>query len=369
MKYKPSGRTIPTPPAKQDPVRSPPCLDPGAKDSYLIDIDIEQPLDPPSENSACFSRSDPGAAPGESSVGPVAPMFLDVLAAVDKSQNEDLRLVDEHLNPCQPYATCPDQVIDAVSREFVMDVQMVVLQPDDEAEKSFFFILATNLAYQRVDRHSLFFSLKIENGAQSTQPQPLFRLSLLSKEPLEFLEAKKSPVSDRDVLGNPMHASALVEVVHEIRSSSAVLSINGVGFCDLTPNSITKFSCKYFQDASWALAAELQCCKNDGTNYVSQGVSLDGIHVGWLPDQTLPQKSNNKVSIRPIVSTMVEEDPANISNPIPVALQMVLEANATQAYLASLTPEELQTISGLLDEYLSAESEAPSTSSPRVVAD
>ncbi|GMG99236.1 hypothetical protein Nepgr_001076 [Nepenthes gracilis] len=158
-------------------------------------------------------------------------------------------------------------------------------------------------------------------------------------------EAEKSIVRDRDVLSNPMHASALVEVVHEIRSSSAALFVNGAGFCDLTPNSITKLLCKYSQDAYWAPAVELQCYKNDGLDYVSQGVSLDGIRVGWEPDETLPQKLNDEVSIGPVVPTMVEEVPEDFPNPILVALWMVLEANAIQAYLASLTPEELKTVS------------------------
>ncbi|GMH07619.1 hypothetical protein Nepgr_009459 [Nepenthes gracilis] len=87
---------------------------------------------------------------------------------------------------------------------------------------------------------------------------------------------------------SPMHASALVEVVHEIRSSSAELSVNGAGFCDLTPNSISKLSCKYPQDASWTITAELQCCKNDGPDCVGQGFSLDGVRVGWEQDPTLP---------------------------------------------------------------------------------
>ncbi|GMH30529.1 hypothetical protein Nepgr_032372 [Nepenthes gracilis] len=253
MKYKTSGRTIPTPPAEQDPIRSPQCLDSSVKDSYSVDINIKQQLDPPSENSACFSRPNPSVSPSESSVGPVAPVFLDILATVDNSQNEDLGHVDEHLNPCQPYATCLDQ-------------------PDNEA--------------------------------------------------------KKSTVSNTDVLGHPMNASTLVEVIHEIRSSSAALSGNGV--------------------------AKLKCCKDDGLDYVSQGVSLDGIRVGWEPDQTLPQKSNDEVSIGPLAPTMVEEDQEDFSNPILVALRMVLEANGTQAYLASLIPEELQTNEDLghVDEHL-----------------
>ncbi|GMH29957.1 hypothetical protein Nepgr_031800 [Nepenthes gracilis] len=226
---------------------------------------------------------------GDTSVGPVASAFLDVLVAIAKPQNEDLGLADEHLNSCHPYATCLDQVTDAFSPELVMDVQTVVLQPDDEAEKP--------------------------------------------------------TVSDRDDLGNPMHASALVEVVHEIRSSSTELLVTG------------------------ALAVELQCCKNDGPNYVSQGVSLDGVQVGWEPDQTLPQKPNDGGSTGPVAPTIVEEDQEDFSNLNLVALWMVLNSNASQAYLASLTPKGLQTINGLLDKCSSAESKALSTSSPRVVAD
>ncbi|GMH14567.1 hypothetical protein Nepgr_016408 [Nepenthes gracilis] len=55
-------------------------------------------------------------------------------------------------------------------------------------------------------------------------------------------EVEKSTVSDRDVLGNPLHALDLVEVVHENQSLSVVLSINGADL-DLTPNSVTKHSC------------------------------------------------------------------------------------------------------------------------------
>ncbi|GMH02066.1 hypothetical protein Nepgr_003905 [Nepenthes gracilis] len=61
-------------------------------------------------------------------------------------------------------------------------------------------------------------------------------------------EPEKSTVSARVVLGNPMHDSAQVEGVHEIRSLSAEIFVNGVDL-DLTPNSITKLSCKYPQDA------------------------------------------------------------------------------------------------------------------------
>ncbi|GMH14079.1 hypothetical protein Nepgr_015920 [Nepenthes gracilis] len=115
------------------------------------------------------------------------------LAVVDISQNEALGLTDEHLNPYQLYATCLDQATDTASPELVVDVQMVVLQPNNEVEKS--------------------------------------------------------TVSVRNVLGNPMHDLARIEGVHEIRSSSVELSINGVDL-DLTPNSITKLSCKYPQDTS-----------------------------------------------------------------------------------------------------------------------
>ncbi|GMH15657.1 hypothetical protein Nepgr_017498 [Nepenthes gracilis] len=88
--------------AVAEPIRSPKNLDPGVKDSYQVDIDIEQQLDPPCEKSSCLSRLDPGAALGE------------ILT----------------------YATCPNQVTDAVSLELVVDVQKVVLQPDDKVEKS-----------------------------------------------------------------------------------------------------------------------------------------------------------------------------------------------------------------------------------------
>ncbi|GMH22056.1 hypothetical protein Nepgr_023899 [Nepenthes gracilis] len=50
-----------------------------------VDINIEQQLIPPSEKSACFSQPDPRAAPGESSVGPVALVYMDALVAVDIS--------------------------------------------------------------------------------------------------------------------------------------------------------------------------------------------------------------------------------------------------------------------------------------------
>ncbi|GMH14568.1 hypothetical protein Nepgr_016409 [Nepenthes gracilis] len=61
-----------------------------------VDIDIEQQLAPPGENSACFFQPNPGAIPSESSIGTVAPVCLDVLAAVDIAQNEVLGLPDEH---------------------------------------------------------------------------------------------------------------------------------------------------------------------------------------------------------------------------------------------------------------------------------
>ncbi|GMH00875.1 hypothetical protein Nepgr_002714 [Nepenthes gracilis] len=76
-------------------------------------------------------------------------------------------------------------------------------------------------------------------------------------------EAEKSIVCDMDVFDNPMHAAALVEVVQEHRSSSVAFSVNGVSFCDLTPNSITKLSSKYSQYASWAPATG-QSYMNDG---------------------------------------------------------------------------------------------------------
>ncbi|GMH04785.1 hypothetical protein Nepgr_006625 [Nepenthes gracilis] len=186
---------------------------------------------------------------GEPSVGPVALVSLDVLAAIDKSQHEDLGLADEHLKSCHPYATYEKS---RVSNRDVLGNPMyastlievtVVLQPDDEDEKS--------------------------------------------------------TVSNRDVLGNPMYASTLIEVVHEIRSSSTEISINGAA--------------KGFQ---WM-----------GYGWV------------WELDQTFPQKPNDEVSIEPVVPTMVEEDQEDLPNSIPVALRMVLGANATQAYLASLTSE------------------------------
>ncbi|GMH26483.1 hypothetical protein Nepgr_028326 [Nepenthes gracilis] len=136
--------------------------------------------------------------------------------ALRKMQHEDLRLADEHLNSCQPYASCLEQVIDAIFLELVVDVQTIVLQPDEEDEKS--------------------------------------------------------TVSDRDVLGNSMHASALVE------------------------------------DTSWALTSELQSCKNDGPDYVNHGVSVDGLLVGWELDHTFPQKLNDEVSIGPVAPTMIGKD-------------------------------------------------------------
>ncbi|GMH01986.1 hypothetical protein Nepgr_003825 [Nepenthes gracilis] len=179
------------------------------------------------------------------------------LAVVDISQNEALGLADEHLNPCQLFATCPDQATDAASPELVVDVQTVVLQPDNEAEKS--------------------------------------------------------TISVRDVLANPMHDSAKVEGVHEIQSSSVELSVKGVDL-DLTPNSITKHSYKYPQDAS---------------------------------DQV----------------EEVVDDKDDFHNPTLNALKMLLEANATETYLDSLTPEGRQTVHDFIEKCLLAE-EASQVSTP-----
>ncbi|GMH02071.1 hypothetical protein Nepgr_003910 [Nepenthes gracilis] len=77
--------------------------------------------------------------------------------------------------------------------------------------------------------------------------------------------------------GNPIHASTLGEVVHETRFSSEEPSIYSAEFCDSTPNSIIKLSCKYAQDDFGTLTAEPQGCLHDGPNPVSQRGSLDGI--------------------------------------------------------------------------------------------
>ncbi|GMH08620.1 hypothetical protein Nepgr_010460 [Nepenthes gracilis] len=116
--------------------------------------------------------------------------------------------------------------------------------------------------------------------------------------------------------GSPMHALALVEVVHEIRSSSAKLSITGAGFCELTPDSITKLSCKYSQDTSWALAAELQCCKNDGAYYVQSASGSQQFLVNS------PMTASDQVE-------EVVEDEDNFHDPTLNALKMLLEENAT----------------------------------------
>ncbi|GMH05820.1 hypothetical protein Nepgr_007660 [Nepenthes gracilis] len=62
--------------------------------------------------------------------------FMEDRATVDQSPNVDLGLADKHLNSCQIYATCTDQATDVVSPELVVAVQKVVLQSNDEAEKS-----------------------------------------------------------------------------------------------------------------------------------------------------------------------------------------------------------------------------------------
>ncbi|GMH17028.1 hypothetical protein Nepgr_018869 [Nepenthes gracilis] len=93
------------------------------------------------------------------------------------------------------------------------------------------------------------------------------------------------------------------------------------------------------------------------------------MHASTLIEMTLPRKLNDEVLIGPTAPPMVEEDQVDFTDPNLVALRMVLEANTIQTFLASLTPKELQTMRGLLDKWLSAESEAPSTSSPRIVAD
>ncbi|GMH09728.1 hypothetical protein Nepgr_011569 [Nepenthes gracilis] len=70
------------------------------------------------------------------------------------------------------------------------------------------------------------------------------------------------------------------------------------------------------EDASWALVVELQCFKKDGADFVSQRGSLDGVQV-----------------------EEVVEDDDDFYDPTLNALKMLLEANATQTYLDSLTPE------------------------------
>ncbi|GMH08624.1 hypothetical protein Nepgr_010464 [Nepenthes gracilis] len=72
------------------------------------------------DSPSCLSRPDLGAALGETLVSHVALVFLDVLAAVDKSQNVDIGHANEHLNSYQTYSTCLDQVTDAVSPKFFL---------------------------------------------------------------------------------------------------------------------------------------------------------------------------------------------------------------------------------------------------------
>ncbi|GMH24023.1 hypothetical protein Nepgr_025866 [Nepenthes gracilis] len=55
--------------------------------------------------------------------------------------------------------------------------------------------------------------------------------------------------------GNPLHASTLAEVVHKAYFSSEEPSVYSAEFCDSTPNSIIKLSCKYAQDDFGTLAA------------------------------------------------------------------------------------------------------------------
>ncbi|GMH22875.1 hypothetical protein Nepgr_024718 [Nepenthes gracilis] len=128
------------------------------------------------------------------------------------------------------------------------------------------------------------------------------RVVLLSKN-----EAEKSIASTRDVLGNPMHDSAQVEEVHKIRPSSAEISTIGVDL-DLTPNSITNFSCKYPRDAS-NMAEEVVDDEND------------------FHDPTLN------------------------------ALKKLLEANATETYLNSLNPKGRQTVHDFIETFLLATTE------------
>ncbi|GMH04750.1 hypothetical protein Nepgr_006590 [Nepenthes gracilis] len=112
-------------------------------------------------------------------------------------------------------------------------------------------------------------------------------------------EAEKSSVCERGVFDNPMHGAALVEAVHEHQSSSVALSVHGAGFCDLSPDSITKLLIKYPRDASWALATVQSCMNDELLAVVDRGCADAGpfdvpwkMHIQYASDALMVLETN-----------------------------------------------------------------------------
>ncbi|GMH25321.1 hypothetical protein Nepgr_027164 [Nepenthes gracilis] len=117
-----------------------------------------------------------------------------------------------------------------------------------------------------------------------------------------------------------------------------------------SPNSIQKAQVWDLADikdrqgqllASSSVIAETQSYKKAGPDYESKGVSLDGEQEGLEPGFSIPMQQNEGFWHE--AHTMTEDDQENHNDPTLDALRMLLEANATQTYLDTLTPEGRQT--------------------------
>ncbi|GMH25864.1 hypothetical protein Nepgr_027707 [Nepenthes gracilis] len=234
------------------------------------------------------SEIDHGSIQGEVSVGPMDPVSQDDCVDEIKPQNEVFREANEQLQSTHFSAVYPGH--DAASLGFVVVDQKYPIGQQELQTPTVAGVHKRSLIRQEdisKERH---------HHSDATCMKPLFCQPVLGSLPCLASDGQPSTLDIQSIhaqIGAHVPLCGSVQQVdiledytssdvegrkrEQPRFSSEESSIYSANFCDSTPNSIIKLSCKYAQDDFGTLVDEPQGYPHDGPDSVSQRGSLDGV--------------------------------------------------------------------------------------------